>query len=131
MGGRAGVIPERWRRRCSPTLLALKRFFHVTSTRNRESIAAYGLDWTRMKDTPGIAGSAQPEQEGCFLCVDEWEVTWFVRMNNTGGSVDVWAVEGVEEAELVESPEGHTYLRSRIPPERLTLVRADVQPEAG
>jgi hypothetical protein len=108
----------------------LKRYFHVTSTRNRESIETYGLDWTRMKDAHGIAGSLQPEQEGSFLCLDEWEVSWFVRMNNTGGSVDVWAVDGVKEGELVQSPEGHSYVQSRIPPERLTLVRADIEPEA-
>jgi hypothetical protein len=108
----------------------LKRFFHVTSTRNRESIETYGLDWTRMKDALGIAGSVQPEQEGCFLCLDEGEVSWFVSMNNTGGSLDVWAVDGVEEAELVTSSEGHSYMRSNVPPERLTLVRADVEPEA-
>jgi hypothetical protein len=107
----------------------LKRFFHVTSTRNRESIETHGLDWTRMKDVPGIAGSVQPEEEGCFLCLDEWEASWFVRMNNTGGSVDVWAVDGVEEGEILESPEGFSYVRSRIPPQRLTLVRADVDPE--
>jgi hypothetical protein len=82
----------------------LKRFFHVTATRNRESIETYGLDWTRMKDALGIAGSVQPEQEDCFLCLHEGEVSWFVSMNNSGGSVDVWAVGGVEEAELVTSP---------------------------
>jgi hypothetical protein len=123
-------IPEHWPRRSSPTLQPLKRFFHVTSTRNRESIETHGLDWTRMNDAHGIAGSLQPEQEGSFLCLDEWEVSWFVRMNNTGSSVDVWAVDGVEEGELVQSSEGHSYVRSRIPPERLTLFRADIEPEA-
>ena len=29
--------------------------FHVTSTRNRESILQHGLDWNRMLDQPGIA----------------------------------------------------------------------------
>jgi hypothetical protein len=83
-----------------------------------------------MKDAPGIAGSRRPEQDGCFLCLDEWEVDWFVSMNNTGGPVDVWAVDGVDEKELVESPEGHHYLASPIPPERLSLVRPDAEPEA-
>ena len=104
-------------------------FFHVSSTRNRESIKTYGLDWERMKDAPGIAGSVQPEQEGCFLCLDEGEVSWFVSMNNTDGTVDVWAVHGIEEGELVESPEGHSYVPGRIPPERLSLIRADIEPE--
>jgi hypothetical protein len=48
------------------------------------------------------------------LCRDEWEVDWFVRMNNTGGPVDVWAVDRVDEAELMESPEGHHYSRRRF-----------------
>jgi hypothetical protein len=107
---------------------SVKRFFHVTSAQNRASIEAHGLDWRRMKDAPGIAGSSLPEQEGCFLCRDEWEVDWFVRMNNTGGPVDVWAVDHVDEAELTESPEGHHYLAAPIPAERLSLVRRDIEP---
>jgi hypothetical protein len=31
--------------------------YHVTSVRNRGSIRAHGLDWTRMGEAPGIAGS--------------------------------------------------------------------------
>jgi len=125
-----GVATGRSHTRCFLLFSPLKRLFHVTSTRNRDSIETYGLDWTRMKDAPGTAGSVRAEQEGCFLCLDEWEVSWFVRMNNTGGSVDVWAVDGVEEGELVESPEGHSYVRGRIPPELLTLVGTDIEPEA-
>jgi hypothetical protein len=83
-----------------------------------------------MRDARGIAGSVQPEQEGCFLCLNEWEVSWFVSMNSTGGPVDVWAVDGVDQSELVESPEGHCYVRSRIPPERVSLLRTDREPEA-
>src|SRR6266511_1645335 len=82
-------------RQGSPTVESLTRLFHVTSSRNRESIAAHGLDWERMKDAPGIAGSHLPEQQGVFLCVDKFEVDWFVRMNNTGDAVDVWAVGGL------------------------------------
>lgn len=52
-------------------MLAVQRFFHVTSVRNRTSIATNGLDWTRMDGAPGIAGSPVPEQEGCFLACDE------------------------------------------------------------
>src|SRR5215210_9174962 len=109
--------------------LVVTRFFHVTSARNRSSIAVHGLDWRRMRDAPGIAGSHGAEQDGCFLCRDEWEVDWFVRMNNTGGAVDVWAVNDVDEKELVESPGGHFYLAGAIPPERLLLVRRDIEPE--
>ena len=50
-----------------------------------------------MADAPGIAGSRQPEEEGCFLCMNDFEVSFFVRINNTGGPVDVWAVEGIND----------------------------------
>jgi hypothetical protein len=82
-----------------------------------------------MREAPGIAGSLHPEQEGCFLCRDEGEVDWFVRMNNTGGPVDVWAVDGVDEEDLMESPEGYPYLAAPVSPERISLVRRDIEPE--
>jgi hypothetical protein len=103
-----------------------QRWFHVTALRNRESIRLHGLDWQRMKDAPGIAGSREPEQAGCFLCRDEFEVEFFVKMNNTGSTADVWAVDGIEGDELVQSPEGFAYFPATIPPERLSLVRSDV-----
>ncbi|MGY2002025.1 hypothetical protein [Blastococcus sp. SYSU DS1024] len=105
--------------------------FHVTSSRNRASIRERGLDWRRMADAPGIAGSPVPEQEGCFLASDEWTADHFVAMNNTGGPVDVWAVEGVDPADLVTSGEGYDYVPGVIPPERLRLVRTDVPPVEG
>ncbi|MEK6274325.1 MAG: hypothetical protein AABM30_03210 [Actinomycetota bacterium] len=77
----------------------------------------------------GIAGSLEPEQQGSFLCRDDWEVEWFVRMNHTGGPVDVWAVDGIDETELVESPEGYVYVARPVPPQQLTLIRRDLQPE--
>ena len=100
-------------------------WFHVSSSRNRESIERHGLDWRRMRAAPGIAGSHTPEQEGCFL-IEQYGVDYFVEMNNTGGPVDVWAVREVDESALVESPEGYLYLPTPIPPERLRLVRRDV-----
>ena len=42
-------------------------YWHVTSSRNRQSILEHGLDWRRMAFAPGIAGSPVPEREGCFL----------------------------------------------------------------
>jgi hypothetical protein len=103
------------------------RYFHVTSSLNRSSIQANGLDWRLMGVAPGIAGSHEPEQEGCFLCLDDHEAEWFVRMNNTGGPVDVWAVDGIEDA-LVESPEGHSYLPRVIDRIHLTLMLRDIDP---
>ncbi len=62
----------------------MARLCHVTSALNRGSILAHGLDWTRMGAAPGIAGSLVPEKEGVFLCRDEFEADFFVRINNTG-----------------------------------------------
>ncbi|MET9326221.1 hypothetical protein [Tsukamurella sp. NPDC003166] len=101
---------------------------HVSSTTNRASIAAHGLDVRRMGAARGIAGSRRPEQDGCFLALDEHEVRWFVRMNNTGGPVDVWAVHGVDRSTLVLSPQNHYYVPSAIPASRLTLVHAGISP---
>ena len=81
-----------------------------------------------MKAARGIAGSIAPEQQGCFLCRGESDTAWFVEMNNTGGPVDVWAVAGVDEESLLESPEGYSYTPDPIPPERLTLIRRDIEP---
>ena len=82
----------------------------------------------------GIAGSTQPEQEGVFLCESEWEVEWFSRMWATHaslgysdrGPLDVWAVDDVDEDDLVLSPEGYKYLPGVVSPTQLTLLRRDV-----
>jgi hypothetical protein len=49
-------------------------------------------------------------------------------MNNTGGTVDVWAIEGIDGGDLVESPGGHFYVARPIPPEHISLVRRDIEP---
>jgi hypothetical protein len=104
--------------------------FHVTAELNRDSITKHGLDWTRMGAARGIAGSHRAEAEGVFLCSDEHEADYFVEMSNTGGPVDVWAVSGVSEKELVPYGTGYWYLPRRIPPEDLTLVSASVDVDA-
>jgi hypothetical protein len=109
-------------------LVGMPRLHHVTSAWNRESIRVFGLDWSRMATAPGIAGSRGPEVEGCFLCVNPGDVDWFVWMNNTGGPVDVWAVDGVELDQLLTAPQGYEYFPGKIPAEWLALVRQDVQP---
>jgi hypothetical protein len=103
-------------------------FFHVTSVANRASIEEHGLDWRRMGAARGIAGSTRPEQEGCFLAPDEDTTDYFVRMNNTGGPVDVWVVEGIDDLDLVTSPNGYDYFPGVIPRENLRLARQDVPP---
>lgn len=100
--------------------------FHVTSTLNRESIQRHGLDWRFMQAAPGIAGSREPEEEGCFLAPDLDEAEYFVGMNNTGGRVDVWAIEGYDEAQLLDNGSGYHYLPAPVPVARLTLLRRDV-----
>ena len=102
--------------------------FHVTSSQNRASILEHGLDWTRMAAARGIAGSTRPEQAGCFVSRDEYEVEWFVAMNNTGGPVDVWTVFGVDASELLESPEGYSFVPRVVPPGDVELLRRDIVP---
>jgi hypothetical protein len=102
--------------------------FHVSS-KNRQSIKANGLDWTLMGASRGIAGSSRPEQDGCFLSRSEGEADFFVRMNNTGGPVDVWAVDDVDEGDLVVSPENFCYVPFTVPSDRLTLIREDIPAE--
>lgn len=102
------------------------RLFHVTSVLNRDSIEAHGLDWSRMKEARGIAGSHRPEKEGCFVCFDEMDAQWFVRMNNTGGPVDVWAIDDLDESTLVVSGEGFSYFPGCIAADKLTLVQRDL-----
>jgi hypothetical protein len=99
--------------------------FHVSSVANRASIAKHGLDWRLMGAAPGIAGSSRPEVKGCFVCVDEWEVEWFAStINNTGGPVDIWEVEGLTVADLIESPSGHHWYPGTIASARMRLLRA-------
>lgn len=81
-----------------------------------------------MEAARGIAGSTGPEQDGIFLCFSEAEAGFFIGMNGTGGPVDLWAVEGIDLSELIESPEGFLFLPRPIPPSRLTLVRRDIEP---
>ena len=84
-----------------------------------------------MGAAPGIAGSRAPEQEGCFIAVGQFELDWFVRMNNTGGAVDVWEVSDVDPADLTESPEGFLYFPGVISADRLRLFLCDLSPETG
>lgn len=106
----------------------MAKFFHVTSSLNRPSILANGLDWRLMGAASGIAGSTTPEQEGCFLCEGKADVVFFVNINNTGGLVDVWAVDGVAEDALVESGEGFVPAPFPIGPEHVQLLLREIAP---
>lgn len=56
------------------------------------------------------------------MCADEFEPGMFVEMNNTGGPVDVWAVTGIDEEQLIEAGSGFSYYPAPIPPGQVTLV---------
>ena len=101
-------------------------FFHVSSVLNRESIAEHGLDWTRMGVARGIAGSRTPEAEGAFVCRGQDEAQFFLRINNTGGPVDVWSVDGVDEELLTDNGNGFVYLPGRVPAALICLVQSDI-----
>jgi hypothetical protein len=100
-------------------------FYHVTPSANRESIRRYGLDWTRMGAAPGIAsGLNVPEEPGSYLA-RESEVDWFVEMCNHPERVDVWKVRA-SGLDLVLTGDGFVLCPSVIPPERLVLLRTDI-----
>lgn len=109
----------------------MPRMFHVSSALNRESIRAHGLDWTRMGAAPGIAGSTRPEAKGIFLCPDRYEADWFAQMNKTGGPVDIWAVDGIDEDDLVPNGSGFGYFPTPVPASQITLVEQPATPAAG
>ncbi len=108
----------------------MTRMFHVSSTLNRESIQAYGLDWSRMSAASGIAGSRRPEVHGVFLVPDHFTAQFFVRINNTGGPVDIWAVDDVDPGELIDAGSGFSYVPYRIGPHQLTLHDQGLTEEA-
>ena len=81
-----------------------------------------------MGETLGIAGSDGPEQEGIFLCDSADEAEFFLRFNNGDGPLDLWAVEGVEQAELIESPEHFYFVARSIPASQVSLARQDIEP---
>lgn len=112
----------------SHVYLSWVRAFHVTSSLNRASIVQHGLDWDRMGASRGIAGSRSAELAGVYLCQDEGEVDWFVRMNNTGNPVDVWVVDDIDSQRLIDNGSGHSYVTERVPAARLTLLHRDIPP---
>jgi hypothetical protein len=70
----------------------------------------------------GIAGSHQPEAEGVFLCADQSDVDFCLHINNTGGPVDVWAVDGIDSHLMIDNGSGFYYFPGRIPPVLVSLV---------
>lgn len=98
--------------------------FHVSAVGNRGSVGRHGLDWRRMADTPGIAGSALPELEAIFLCGTLGETKFFTEMS--GSPSDVWAVD-VRGMWLENGPSGWVIVNDPIPPARVRLVSQDIR----
>ena len=67
-------------------------------------------------------GGADPQLEGVFLCCGQDEVEFFCRMNAEGTELDVWAVAGVDEDELMRSPNGFVYVSRPVLPSELNRV---------
>ena len=111
------------------TRLAVESFdgqlFHVTAAANRKSISSYGLDWLRMSDVPGIAGSLAPELPAIFLCESREMADFFVHMARV--PVDIWTVR-VDGFWIENGPDGWVLVAAPIEPERLSLVATDVPP---
>jgi hypothetical protein len=96
---------------------------HATASANRESILRWGLDWKRMGDARGIAGSGQPELEAVFLDhVDGIE--FFTRMSRQ--PCDVWEVDVT--GLWIEIHEDWLIHRSPIASSRLRLLATDLPP---
>jgi hypothetical protein len=71
-----------------------------------------------------------------FLCRDEFEAGFFVRMNNTGGPVDGWVVADIDEQQLITTGSGFSYPSGPDPAQpghsyRAVTARACALPAAG
>jgi hypothetical protein len=103
-------------------------FFHVSPAANRESIREFGLDWTRMGAAPGIAtGRYEPEEAGIYLARGDFDCDFFIGLCNHDELLDVWEVRA-EDLPLFLSDSGFVVSRAPISPDRLRLVRCDVDP---
>jgi hypothetical protein len=119
---------RRWTRFSRRQTLDVRRgtgeMFHVSAVGNRGSIERHGLDWRRMADTPGIAGSALPELEAIFLCGTLAETQFFTEMSRSPS--DVWAVD-VRGMWLENGPSGWVIVNHPVPPESVRLVSQDIR----
>ncbi len=110
--------------------------YHVSSRRNRGSIAEHGLDSRRMGEERGIAGSQAREEDGVFLARDLAEADWFVQLGDRlHEALDVWEVRLDSDVDLdCEEPAADApYMRIHgficwhepIAPDRVRLVERD------
>jgi hypothetical protein len=111
--------------------------YHVSSTLNRDSIAAHGLDWRLMRDAKGLAGSDRRERPCVFLARNLDEAEWFVTLSrNNHPSVDIWEITLLHDLDLEgELPaglpygemDGFLYTTEPIPRESVRLLPASPQ----
>lgn len=131
----AALARERaWRNTGRRSILVVKAgeglMFHVAAAATRESIRRHGLDWRRMGESPGIAGSREPELPGIFLCASLDEARFFTDMARRPS--DVWAVR-VDGLWLEGDPganggDNWMIVPEPVGPERLWLAETDVLP---
>jgi len=56
-----------------------------------------------------------------------FEADYFLRMNNTGGPVDVWQIDGIEVEELLDAGSGYLYLPRPVHSSLVRLTALDGQ----
>jgi hypothetical protein len=112
--------------------------FHVTSSRNRASIAQHGLDWRRWHGEPGVAGPDGAPLPYVFLARDDGEVDWFIWMSRRYMfAVDVWEVILPHDFDVYsdgasvggghyQEIDGYLCTTEPVPPECVRLLRRAV-----
>lgn len=101
---------------------------HVSPAANRDSIRQYGLDWRRMGDARGVAGSVHPELAVVFLGEDAHDIEFFTRMARQ--PCDAWGV--APDGLWVENgPNGWLLYPEPIPASRLRFLARDLELSEG
>src|ERR1039457_3039886 len=80
----------------------MTHLFHVTSTLNRETILAHGLDWTRM-GRPGVSPEPGARGSGRVLVPGRIRGRLLRADEQHRRPVDAWSVTGIDEQHLITS----------------------------
>src|SRR5450759_365081 len=99
----------------------MTHLFHVTSTLNRETILAHGLDWTRM-GRPGVSPEPGARGSGRVLVPGRIRGRLLRADEQHRRPVDVWSVTGIDEQHLISTGSGFRYFPARIPRSQVTLA---------